>query len=191
VVRSRPCIALASVMPSTIAAWGRYSLTRPGQPAKLCQRRAYRPQRGTCLMTQRSQVQILPPLLRNPLSEPDCCECNRALIIFVSHSLANVAVPDSRPDCAIGGRGDAELAGPSTEILMSTVTPPNRTGFSRCPEHQSGRFRLFPMSVSPPERFTLLRGISRAAGSKPSVFAAQRARRREGRTARANPGSAV
>jgi hypothetical protein len=30
-----------------------------------------------------------------------------------------------------------------------------------CPEHQSGRFRLFPLSVSPPERFSLLRGISR------------------------------
>jgi hypothetical protein len=41
------------------------------------------------------------------LSQPsDCCKCDRALIIFVSHPLANVAVSD----CAIGVRGDAEPA---------------------------------------------------------------------------------
>ena len=43
-------------------------------------------------------IQILSPLPQRHLSRPGCCECNRTLIIFVSHRLANVAVFD----CAIG-----------------------------------------------------------------------------------------
>jgi len=68
---------------------------------------------------------------------------------------------------------------------MSKVTPPMRTGFSRCPEHQHGPL----LSCSPCQ--PALRNDSasdevsvEAAGPKPSVVAAQRSRRRRGRTAR-------
>ena len=49
--------------------------------------------------------QELEQLLSRRQHSADCCECSGALIISVSHPLANVAVSD----CAIGVRDDAEL----------------------------------------------------------------------------------
>jgi hypothetical protein len=56
------------------------------------------------LITQRSQVQILSRYNETPSQGPMLVRCNRALIIFVSHPLANVAVY-----CAIDVRDNAEL----------------------------------------------------------------------------------
>jgi hypothetical protein len=53
-----------------------------------------------------------------------------------------------------------------------------------------GRFKLFPMSVSPPEDSACYEVSVEAAGSTPSVVAAQRARRRGG-YCEGDPGSAV
>jgi hypothetical protein len=47
------------------------------------------------------------------------------------------------------------------DVLISKMTPPVRTGFSRSQNTNTGRFKLLPMSVSPPERLSLRRGISR------------------------------
>jgi hypothetical protein len=50
---------------------------------------------------------------------------------------------------------------------MSKVTPPLRTGFSPAQNTNTGALKLFPISVSLTERFSLQRGISR--GCRPEA----------------------
>ncbi len=63
---------------------------------------------------------------------------------------------------------------------MSTVTPPMRQASPRCPEHQHGPLLSLSPTQSVLPNDSACYEVSKAAGPKPSVVAAQRGRRHGG-----------